>query len=197
MVGWRIYIFNPREADPYFPRACPRTIEVRYRTLTDSSICRKRFMLQEFGDTMMMSAAPCRIRTRGRERAALHPKALPPAHEKRCDRRRAGTTATRPRPVPGSAAGESLGIRRVHHAGQDYKFSKARTNAYRVRGQSWSRWWLIRCGTRSRTTSEWTRRECAGRNGRGEVSAWGGRLSREKPVVFVLSATFRANPVRR
>src|SRR6266853_14152 len=69
------------------------------------------------GDTLMVSAAPCRIRTSGRERAALHSMALSPAHEKCCDRRRARTTATRPaRPVPGPAAGEPLGFRGVHDA---------------------------------------------------------------------------------
>src|ERR1019366_564086 len=82
-------------------------------------------VLPEFGDTIMMSAAPCRVRTPGRERAALHSLALPPAHEKRCDRRRAATTAAQPtRPVPGSAAGESHGIRRVQHARQDYNFPR-------------------------------------------------------------------------
>jgi hypothetical protein len=45
-------------------------------------------VFQKFGDTMMMSAAPCRIRTPRRERAALHSIPLPPAHEKRCDRSR-------------------------------------------------------------------------------------------------------------
>src|ERR1022692_4319461 len=79
-----------------------------------------------FGDTMMLSAAPCRIRTSGGKRAAMHSMALPPAHEKRCDHRRARTTTARPTwPVPGSAAGEPLGLRRVHHAGQDHNFPRS------------------------------------------------------------------------
>ena len=68
--------------------------------------------------------------------------------------------------------------------------SKVHTNAYRAREQSWSKWWLTRCGMRSRTTSEWTRRECAGRNGRGEVSAWGGRLSRRGRSILTIGTYF-------
>jgi hypothetical protein len=52
---------------------------------------------------MMVSAARGRIRTLGRERAAVHSLALSPADEERCDRRRARTTAARhTRPLPGS-----------------------------------------------------------------------------------------------
>ena len=83
-------------------------------------------VLQKFGDTMMIGAAPCRLRTPRGECAALHSMALSPAHEKRRDRRRGGATAARPtRPIPGSAAGESLGIRRIHHAGQDYNLPRS------------------------------------------------------------------------
>ena len=132
-------------------------------------------VLQELGDTMMMSAAPCRIRTPGRERAALHSMAIPPAHEKRGDRRRAGNHRG-----PAYSACTRVGRWRVARYSMAspcrtrLQFSKARTNAYRVREQNWSRWWLIRSGMRSHTTSEWTRRECAGRNGSGEASAWEG-----------------------
>ena len=112
--------------DPAVGKPAPQNRRSASLTVALSNIIGTGSVLQKFGDTMMIGAAPYRLRTPRGECAALHSMALSPAHEKRRDRRRAGATAAEPtRPVPGSAAGESLGIRRVHHAGQDYNLPRS------------------------------------------------------------------------